>query len=644
MRRIFSPLLFLLFTASPLLAQDYVAEPEVIGEDAGGETITGHVFHDTEQTGTFDEADEGVEGVLVTNGHDWTRTDEDGAYEITVRDDMNLTIVQPTGWRVPTDERLVPQFFYVHKPGGTGYDLRFGGLPDTGPAPEQVNFPLIRDGAAGDEFSCAILGDTQVYSNEQIGFLRDGVGRDLVEADLGSSDCLIPIGDVVGDDLDLLPRVLEVTATAGVPQWPVIGNHDIDYDAEANDDKGDTWRRMVGPTYYAFEKGDVLFVALDNVVYPCGGEDAPKGRSHCEGEEPTYNGRLTETQLEWLEGLIERTPEDRLIVLSTHIPFVSFANATSGKHQTDEVTRIYEMLDGRKALSLSGHTHTTENHAPGELFEGWTEMTGTGPLPFRHIIAGAASGAWYQGDFTVEGVPEALQRLGAPAGHLRLEFDGTSYTERYQGGRLSEEQGQWVGINTPDFRAWFGAIMDWYEREPSERADVPPRSINDLPDTRLHTPGDFEEGVWLTVNVWAGSAETEVEAELPTGERLTLERTQAGEGETTRRGAEWADPFATARQLSVARYAFESRSGDDRAQGYEAYRGAQFGPAPPQPQTSIANRSMHLWRVKLPELPVGAHPITVTSTDRNGQTHSDTIVLEVREERPPRYWREEPWE
>ncbi|MFP4228753.1 MAG: calcineurin-like phosphoesterase C-terminal domain-containing protein [Salinivenus sp.] len=644
MRRVLFSLFPLLFLACPLNAQDYVAGPEVIGEDAGGETITGHVFHDTEQTGTFDDADDGVEGVLVSNGRDWTRTDEDGAYEIAVRDDMDLTIVQPAGWRTPTDERLVPQFFYVHKRGGTGDDLRFGGLPDTGPAPEQVNFPLTRDGAAGDEFSCAILGDPQVYSGEQIGFLRDGVARDLVEADLGTSDCLIPVGDVVGDDLDLLPRTLEVTGAAGVPQWPVIGNHDIDLDAESNRDKGDTWRRLVGPTYYAFEKGEVLFVALDNVVYPCGEEDIEHGRTHCEGEDPTYNGRVTETQFEWLEGLIERTPEDRLVVLSTHIPLVSYVDATSGKHQTDEVTRLYDMLDGRKALSLSGHTHAIEHHAPGQHFEGWTETTGAGPLPFRHMIVGAASGAWFQGDFTVDGVPQALQRLGAPAGHLRLEFDDTSYTERYKGARLSDERGQWVGVNTPGFRTWFRAIMDWYERDPDEREDVPPRSIHDLPDTRLLTPGDIEDGVWLTANVWAGSDETTVEAELPDGTQLTFDRTQTGEGDTTRRGAEWADPVATARQLSVARYAFESRSGDERAQGYETFRGAQFGPAPPQPQTSIANRSVHLWRGKLPELPVGTHPITVTSTDRNGRTYRDTIVLEVREERPARYWRDELWE
>ncbi len=109
-------------------------------------------------------------------------------------------------------------------------------------------------------------------------------------------------------------------------------------------------------------------------------------------------------------------------------------------------------------------------------------------------------------------------------------------------------------------------------------------------------------------------------------------------------GAAWADPFAVARQLSVARYAYESRSGDERAQGFEIFTGRQMGPAPPQPQRAVADRNMHLWRVELPELPIGAHPITVTSTDRNGHSFTDVITVEVREERPPRYWRHEPWQ
>jgi hypothetical protein len=625
--------------------QPWIAAPEIIHAASSGQTITGAVFKDLDRNGRLDAGEPGIEGVLVSNGHEWVRTDENGRYEIAVRRNMDLTIVQPSGWRVPTDERMAPQFFYVHKEGGTGYPMRFGGLTDTGPAPTSVNFPLIRDGAAGNEFSCAVLADPQTYSNEQLGWLRDGVIADVIEAGFRQGDCMIHLGDVVGDDLGLLDRLLEIASATGLPQWLVIGNHDIDFDARSNDDKADSWRRIYGPNYYAFEQGYVLFVVLDNVVYPCGAEDVARGRTHCEeGRRPGYNGRVTETQLEWLEGLIRHTPEDRLIVLNKHIPFVSFVDAGSGQHQTDEVTRIHDMLAGRPALSLSGHTHTIENHSPGQLFEGWTESTGTGPLPFRHIIAGAASGAWYQGDFSVDGVPMALQRLGAPMGFLRIDFKGADYVETYLGARLNPARQQWVSLNTPGFREWFTAIAEWFSTEQNERDPIPPYSINDLSDLKLLTPSDFEAGVWITANVWAGSAETVVEAVLPDGRVLNLERTQAGTGEGLRIGAEWADPFAASRQLSVARHAYQSRSGVDRAQGHELFRGTQFGPAAPQPQRSIADRNMHLWKAPLPALPPGVHLIAVTSTDRHGRQSTDYLTVEVRSERPPRYWRQELWD
>ncbi len=634
-----------LFSISTTKAQSWIASPEVISGSSDTQAISGYVFYDSNRNGVFDEGEQGVEGVLVSNGLDWAITDSNGAYEIAVRDDMNLTIVQPTGWRVPTDERLVPQFFYIHKEGGTGYELRFGGLPDTGPAPSVVNFPLIRDGAAGNEFACAVVADPQTYSNEQLGWLRDGVIADIVRHGFEPEDCMIHLGDVLGDDLGLMDRFLGVTSVTGVPQWLVIGNHDIDFDARSNSDKSDTWRRIYGPNYYAFEKGNILFVALDNVYYPCGEESVALGRMNCTGEgSPSYNGRLTEEQFTWLEGLVERTPEDKLIVLMTHIPFVSFVDMQSGQHQTDELTRIYDIVEGREALSLSGHTHTIENHSPGQIFDGWNEQTGIGPLPFRHIVAGAGSGAWFRGDFNVDGVPMALQRLGAPMGYVNLDFNGTDYIESYIGTGLSRDRGQWIGLNTPGFRHWFDTIMEWVREDRNERDEVPPFSINDLPDTKILTPEDFEEGVWLTANVWIGSAETTVVAHLPDGEELLFTRTQQGEGEGIRIGAEWADPFATARQLSVARFALQSRLGEDRAQGFELFRGSRFGPAVPQPQGSIADRNMHLWRAELPVLPNGVHSIRVTSTDRHGRIYTDFITIEVMDERPPKYWRNELWE
>ncbi len=632
--------------AAPAVAQPYFGAPEIDRSGAGGEMISGVVFHDANRNSRFDAGEAGVEGVRVSNGLDWAMTDAAGAYEIAVRPDMNLTLVQPSGWQVPVDRRQVPQFFYIHKPGGTPQDLRYGGLPDTGPAPRAVNFPLIRREDADSAFTCAVIGDSQTYSNREMSWFRDGVLTDLAAAGLGANDCMLYVGDVMGDDLDMLDRLLETASTVGAPQWLVHGNHDYDFDALDDADSADSWRRLYGPEYYAFERGDVLFVALDNVVFPCNAVDLAAGHDFCTPEgRPRYNGRLTETQFTWLEGLIASTPEDRLIVLAHHIPFVSFVDAGSNTHQTDQLDRIHALVEGHPALSLSGHTHTMENHAPGQIFDGWAENTGTGPLPFRHMIAGAASGSWFQGDLNIDGNPMALQRTGGPKGVLMIDFDGTDYVERYQGSRMDPSRGQWVALSTPGFREWYQTIMSWRAEDWETRDPVPPLSINDLADPNILTPEDLSGPTYLTANVWAGSSETTVVAEFSDGRRLMMQRTQEGAGEAPRIGVNFADPFATQRQLSVMRHAVRSRSGDPRAQGFEAWQGRRFEPAPPQPQNAVADRNMSLWVARIPEdLASGAHRITVTSTDRNGQQFTDVILVEVRDARPNPYFRTELWE
>lgn len=632
MKTIFFSLLSILATGFPVSASLWTAEPEVIrGENGDGSVISGIVFEDRNEDGRHDPDEPGVPGVLVSNGLDVVKTGEDGTYQLAVRPDMNLTVVQPSGWETPTDARRVPQFFYIHKPGGTPEDLRFGGLPDTGPAPESVNFPLRRlPGKAG--FRTAVIGDSQTYSHTEVGFFRDSAVADLRTYG-GDVDVMLYVGDVMGDDLGLLDRLLEIGATVGAPQYLVHGNHDFDFDASSDAHSADSWRRIYGPQYYAFERGQVLFIALDNVVYPT----EPGGRS--------YNGVVEPTQMAWLENVLAHTPRDRKIVLAHHIPFVSFADSSATRHQTDNLVDIHKLVAGRPALSLSGHTHTLENLAPGESFDGWEAATGVRTLPFRHIVAGAASGSWYQGDYDIFGVPMSLQRLGAPKGVLLLDFDGTQVMESYLGLGVGDDVRQWVDLNTPSFREWYEVIMAWNE-EPSEKRDpIPPLSIQDLPDTRIVTPEDLAEGVFLTANVWAGSRETRVIATTGDGDLLEMSRTQAGAGEEGRSGAEWADPFAVKRQLSVARFAFQSRSGEVRNQGFEVFKGSRYGPAAPQPMRSVANRSMHLWRLRLPtEMDLGVHQVTVTSTDRHGRSTSTPFVFEVREERPPPRWRREPWE
>ncbi|MEO0917194.1 MAG: metallophosphoesterase N-terminal domain-containing protein, partial [Pseudomonadota bacterium] len=162
-----------LFVATGLARADYVAEIDVVrgGADPAAETVTGYVFHDLSRDGVRQEDEPGVSGVIVSNGRDVTTTDADGAYGLPVYDNMTVMVHEPAAYDVPVNEDGVPQFSYVHLPDGTPETLRYGGLSPTGPLPAAINFPMIRTGV-DEEFSCIMMGDTQPYSNTEIGYVR----------------------------------------------------------------------------------------------------------------------------------------------------------------------------------------------------------------------------------------------------------------------------------------------------------------------------------------------------------------------------------------------------------------------------------------------------------------------------------------
>lgn len=626
---------------------DYQATIDVVPRAEGEEdpeTVTGVVFDDTEMDGVYDpETDAGVPGVMVSNGREVVETDEDGAYELPAYDDMTVFITKPNDRAVPTDEGHIPQMAYEHKPAGSP-ELRFGGLEPTGPLPEAINFPTVPVQVT-DEFSCAVMGDTQTYSNTEVGYVRDSIATDLLSWDLSETECMLLLGDVMGDDLGLLPRFKNMMSSVGLPQYYVHGNHDYDFDATDDVDSADTWRREYGPAYYSFDIGQVHFVVLDNVVYPCTEEDSPENCGN--PDSPAYNGRVPDAQLEWLANDLAQVPEDKLVVLNHHIPLVSFIDNAQLTHQTDNASELYELLEGREALSLSGHTHTLEQLLPGESYAGWEDAVGVSEVPFQHIVGGAPSGSWYSGDLDWDGVPMSLGRLGEPRGYFMMDFDGASHSEQYYATGHPTDRQMWLSFNTPQYRDWYDVLRSWTAENPPTADGIPPVNINDLDDLKLFTPEDLADGVFLTANVWNGTRDSEVSVSIDGEEPLELTRTQEGDGEEVYSGVDYSDPYSVVRQMQTARYAFVSESGDERAQGYEQTRGNQRGPGAPQSvqENYIAEKSSHVWRLQMPEdLPVGAHVADVTSVDQYGQVTTDQIVFEVREERPDPYWRHELWE
>ncbi|MEQ3553798.1 calcineurin-like phosphoesterase family protein [Pseudonocardia nematodicida] len=626
----------------------YIASIEVVpGDGAPRDTVTGVVFDDVNRDGVHDDGEAGVPGVTVSNGREVVRTDDDGRYTLPVRDDMTVFVTKPNDRAVPLDENLVPQFAYAHKPAGSPEEFRFGGLPPTGPLPAAINFPTV-SAPVTDQFRCLAMGDTQTYSNTEVGYIRDSIATDMARRGTDDMACMLLLGDAIGDDLGLLPRFMEMMSSIGLPQYYAHGNHDFDIDAPSNADKADSWRNLYGPTYYSFDVGRVHFVTLDNVVYPCTPAENPDGtRPHCDDPEgaPAYTGAIGEQQLAWLEADLATVPEDTLIVLSHHIPLLSTLDGNSATHQTADVARLYEIVGDRPALSLSGHTHSIENLLPGDRLGSWPDTVGVETPAFPHLIAGAPSGLWFEGDLDVDGIPMALAQFGEPRGYYVLDFDGPEVTETYYASGHRTDRQMWLSFDTPAYRDWYTALTDFHAGDAGNGA-VPPVNVNDLGDTKLFTPAELREGVSLSANVWNGSTASTVTATLGDADPVPMEHTQPLQGEQLERGVEFSDPFSVVRQLQITRFGQRSTSGDERAQGYESLRGAQFGPGPPGAvkQDAVANRNQHLWRLPLPtDLEVGTHVATVTHTDRHGRTGTEEIVFEVRDERPDPLWRDEPW-
>ncbi|WP_271403546.1 calcineurin-like phosphoesterase family protein [Kocuria palustris] len=543
------------------------------GPDADQDVLDGAVFDDRNRNSQQDPGEHGIAGVEVSNGREIVTTDRQGRYEISVRDGETVFLTQPAGYQVPVDEDNVAQFFYTHMPAGSP-ELRYGGIDPTGPLPDAVDFPLARttDTLSRDQ-RCLIGGDIQTYTQEEVDYALRGAFADLTQRTDFTGCGALFIGDIVGDDLDLYDQTRELTSLLNGPARFLPGNHDLDLDADY-DHRFDTYRSQFGPDYYSYDAGDVHVVSLNTVQHSQG---APYNG--------TYNGGIDDEQLAWLRQDIANTPEDKLIVLATHIPLLNWHDQGSDRHQVDQVQAIHDIIGDRPAVAFGGHSHTLEVMREGDSMEGWKNLYGVEELTFDHITAGAISGDWYTGRVTEAGYPTALQRDGAVPGVFTLEAHGNRYEDSFIGtGRAASEQMS-LGLNTPSYR-------DWY--------DANRRNVGKAPafETPLEVSADELGESWLTTNVWAGGTGTEVSVSIDSRPAQQAQRTQRLEGESKRVGAEFSDPAAAQEQL--------------------VHGG------------SIAEASGHLWRLDLPEdLAPGEHTAAVTQTDRYGVSTTERITFTV---------------
>src|ERR1700757_3977533 len=99
-------------TASvPLRSAFAAAEPS--------RTVSGIVFEDRSGSGRYQPGNPGIPGVLVSDGCNVVKTDEEGRYSLAIDDEAIVFVVKPTGYAVLVDQTMLPKFYYIHHPGGS---------------------------------------------------------------------------------------------------------------------------------------------------------------------------------------------------------------------------------------------------------------------------------------------------------------------------------------------------------------------------------------------------------------------------------------------------------------------------------------------------------------------------------------------
>ena len=339
-----------------------------------------------------------VPGVTVSDGFTAVQTDAEGHYSF-VRNEAAYYV----HYSVPSDYEIPIRYgipcFFRKLDRDSVYNFHL--IPKEGPSPKTLNIFFMADP------QCQNPHHVRRFHNETIPDIKEHA------AALSGEKYCITLGDIGYTEGEfntnyILPMMKEEMELEhfGMPVFQTNGNHDQIYDGLALNDQNplpmQRYLRMFedifGPTDYSWNRGDVHFVSMNNVMYD---ELNRSGK---------YHGALTKEQLEWLRQDLSFVPKDKLVIFCVHIPVWNMK-------ERDELLEILSQFPNRYIYSGHIHANRPDVHKYG----------------IKEYNLAAASGCWWWSRLNADGVPHGYQ-VGQIEGNkiVNQYWKSTRYPVSYQ--------------------------------------------------------------------------------------------------------------------------------------------------------------------------------------------------------------------
>ncbi|PVH24262.1 calcineurin-like phosphoesterase C-terminal domain-containing protein [Sphingobacterium corticibacter] len=355
-------------------------------------------------------AGQGLADVVVSDGYDVTKTDAQGVYYLSSNKRTGYVFISiPANHELTETVNKTPKFYQFVASNPDLVDTRDFEL-------KAVN---------NDDHVILALADMHLanrnsdLSQFQKGFIAD-VNQQIARLKSeGKQVYALTLGDQTWEtywysNSFMLPEYVQQMSNLQAPVFNTIGNHDND-PYFANDWMSENaYRRILGPTYYSFNLGQVHYVVLDNVEY------LNTGGSYGTVGSRDYNAKITENQLEWLAKDLASIPSTTPIVLSTHIQLhhAPTEQGNTPNFRTSNAQQLISLLDRFAEVHvMTGHTHVNYRVPRNDKF-------------MEHNVA-ALSGTWWW-----TGRPgysdNHIAPDGSPGGYGLWEMNGRNIAWKYK--------------------------------------------------------------------------------------------------------------------------------------------------------------------------------------------------------------------